>query len=304
LAGKLLSESTDSALTIVVPVHNISGRLSHLSSWLDQAKEFNVKVILVHDQSDDSTGAELEELIRDKRCQNFSILNVEERSPGLARNTGLLEVDTRWFSFADADDTVYISALVKLLKETEASGSDLGIGAYSSVDIKTDSECLMTPPNNNEEALAIHVAQTMGLWRFLFLSEKFKEVRFTRYRMGEDFAFANIVLNQSVRIHTSSEIVYRYFHGGELNLTSNKSIMNEMLGVIEVIKSFEVSSRIGSSFSNFAIQKLSMSAIKNLPLKEARARKIILCVNLILHPIALMKLVFSPKTESELLKRD
>jgi len=304
LAGKLLSESTDSALTIVVPVHNISGRLSHLNSWLDQARDFNVKVILVHDKSNDSTGVELEELIRDKRCQNFTLLNVEVRSPGLARNAGLLEVNTRWFSFADADDIVCISALIKLLKETEASDSDLGIGAYSSVDIKTGTESLMTPPNNNEEMLAIHVAKTMGLWRFLFLSEKFKEVRFTSHRMGEDFAFANIVLNQSIRIQTSSEIVYRYFHGGELNLTSNKSIMNEMLGVIEVIKSFKVSSSIGSRFSRFAVQKLSMSAIKNLPFKETGSRKVILCVNLFLHPIVLTKLVFSSKTERELLKSD
>lgn len=300
----MLSESTDSALTIVVPVHNISGRLSHLSSWLDQAKEFNVKVILVHDKSDDSTNDELEQLIQNKRCRNFSILHVDVRSPGFARNTGLLEVDTKWFSFADADDIVYISELIKLLNETEASGSDVGIGSYSSVNVKTGSESLRTPPNNNEETLAIHVAQTMGLWRFLFLSERFKEVRFTSHRMGEDFAFANIVLNQSVRIHTSSEIVYRYFHGGELNLTSNKSNMNEMLGVIEVIKNFEVSSRIGYRFSKFAVQKLSMSLIKNLPFKEALTRKFILCVHLILHPILLKKLVFSSKTESELLKRD
>lgn len=304
MAGKLLSESTDSALTIIVPVHNIAGRLSHLSSWLDQAQEFNVKVILVHDKSDDSTGAELAELIQEKRCQKFSIVDVEVRSPGLARNAGLLEVDTQWFSFADADDIVYISALIKLLKETEVSGSDLGIGAYSSVDIKTGSARLKTPPKNNEEALAIHVAQTMGLWRFLFLSKQFKAVRFTSHRMGEDFAYANIVLNQSVRIHTGSEIVYKYFHGGELNLTSNKAIMNEMLEVIEVIKGLKSSSRIGHSFSKFAIHKLSMSVIKNLPIREALTKKLILCVDLILHPILLKKLVCSSKTESELLKRD
>lgn len=294
----MLSESIDSALTIVVPVHNVSGRLSHLSSWLDQAQEFNVKVILVHDKSDDATGAELEALVRDKKCQNFSILNAEVRSPGLARNTGLLEVETKWFSFADADDIVHISALITLLKETKATGSDLGIGAYFSVDVKSGSECLITPPKNNDEALAMHVAQTMGLWRFIFLSEQFKEVRFTSHRMGEDFAFANIVLNQSVRIHTSSEIVYRYFHGGELNLTSNKSIMNEMLEVIEVIKGFESSSKIGYLFSKFAVHKLSMSVLKNLPIREALTKKFILFINLILHPILLRKLLFSKQVES------
>ena len=298
MAGKLLSESTDSALTIVVPVHNMSGRLSQLNSWLDQAQEFNVKVILVHDKSDDSTSTELEELIQNKKCENFSILNVEVKSPGLARNAGLQEVDTPWFSFADADDTVYVSAFIRLLKETESSGSDLGIGAYSSINLKNGSESLCTPPNRNEEELALHLAKTMGLWRFIFLTEPFKDVRFTKHRIGEDFIFANIALSRANRIQTSSEVVYMYSHGGEQNLTSNKSAMREMLGVIEVIKTIHAPKGIGRVFKGFAIQKLTLSVLKNLSIQESVMKKLALCAKLLSHPILLKKVLFSLRSEN------
>jgi glycosyltransferase involved in cell wall biosynthesis len=298
LAGKLLTESNDLALTIVVPVHNMSGRLSHLSSWLDEAQELNAKVILVHDKSSDSTSVELEQLVQKKKCRNFSILNVEVKSPGLARNAGLVEVDTPWFSFADADDIVYVSALIRLLKETKYSGCELGLGAYSSIDLKTGNETIKIPPSNNQEALALHLAQTMGLWRFVFLSEQFKDIRFTNHRMGEDFVFANFVLNRPVRIRTSSEIVYRYFHGGESNLTSNKSIMNEMLGAIALIKKLDSTSGIGDMFSRFAAQKLSLSVLKNLAFKEALVKKFFLCIDLLSHPLQLKKLLFPAMSES------
>lgn len=295
----MLSESTDLALTIVVPVHNISGRLSHLNSWLDEAQELKVKVILVHDKSSDTTSAELEELINRVKGSNISILEVDVKSPGLARNAGLVEVDTPWFSFADADDLVYVSSLIRLLKETEYAGCNLGIGAYSSIDFKTGIESIKIPPsNNNDEALALHLARTMGLWRFVFLSEQFKDVRFTQHRMGEDFLFANIILNRSVRILTSPEIVYRYFHGGELNLTSNKSIMKEMLGVIALIKRLDSTSGIGGMFSRFAAQKLSLSVLKNLAFKEALLKKFLLCIDLLSHPLQLKKLLLSGISES------
>ncbi len=294
----MLSESTDSALTIVVPVHNMSGRLSHLHSWLDQAQGFNVKVILVHDKSDDSTSTELEELIHDKKCGNFSILNVEVKSPGLARNAGLREVDTPWFSFADADDVVYLSALIRLLKDTKSSGSDLGIGAYSSINLKTGSETLCTPPNYDEEDLALHLAKTMGLWRFIFSTEPFKDVRFTRHRIGEDFIFANVVLSRANRIQTSSEIVYMYFHGGEQNLTSNKSVMSEMLDVIKVMKIIHTPIGIGRVFNGFAIQKLTLSVLKNLSIQEAVIQKLALCVKLVLHPILLKKVLVSLRSKN------
>jgi glycosyltransferase involved in cell wall biosynthesis len=293
----LLSESTESQLTIVVPVHNMSGRFAHLSSWLSQADKFNVKVILVHDQSDDATDIELKELIQNRESRNFSIINLKVNSPGLARNAGLQAVDSAWFSFADADDIVNVSALVKLLKATESSGCDLGIGAYSSINLKTGLVRLQTPPSKGEEAIALHLAKTMGLWRFVFLTESFKEARFTKHRMGEDFVFMNIALNRANRIKTSSEIVYRYFHGGTLNLTSNKSVMSEMLGVIKVIKSIDTPTEIGRIFNRYAIQRLSLSVLKNLSIQKAVMKKLVLCIKLIAHPIVLKKLLFSPRSK-------
>ena len=293
MAGKLLLESTESKLTIVVPVHNMQERMSHLRSWLAQAEELRVKVILVHDKSDDSTNIELEEIIQSQTGGNISVLEVAVKSPGLARNAGLEKIQTRWFSFADADDFVNVPGLISLLENLEFSGCDLGIGAYSSIDLKCGSERIQTPPTQNNKALALHLAQTMGLWRFIFLSERYKDLRFTSHRMGEDFVFANQALNIAHRIETSSQVVYRYFYGGKLNLTSNKFVMSDMLGIIEIIKKLDSQSEIGKVFRKFALQKLSISVLKNLSLKHAITKKILLLSNLISHPTYLLNFTYS-----------
>lgn len=297
MAPKMDLKEVKPLLTIVVPVHNMSGRLTNLSMWLDEARNLNVKVILVHDKSDDSTGRELFQLVRMKNQGNFSIIEAEVRSPGLARNLGLKEVDTIWFSFADADDIVNVSSLLKLLKDTNASGCDLGIGGYSSTDLRSGLSTLQTPPNSNEEAIALHLVQSMGLWRLIFFTKKFKDIRFTSHRMGEDFVFTNRVLNQVSQIKTSPDVVYRYFHGGDLNLTSDKAVMSEMLGVIEVIKSLDTSSKIGQAFKRFALQKLALSVLKNLPIQKAVIKKISLSMGLISHPIRLKKILRKARFE-------
>ncbi len=288
-------EVNNSLLTIVVPVHNMSGRLAELSQWLDDARSQNVKVILVHDRSEDSTGRELTQLLEMKKSQNFTLLETEAHSPGLARNCGLEIVDTPWFSFVDSDDFVYISSILKLLKETELSHCEIGVGSYVSKDSRLGEETVVEPPTANKDALALHLAKKMGLWRFVLSTSSFGDIRFTEHRMGEDYLYANLVLNRTSRIFTSSQIVYKYFYGGNSNLTSNHSVMSDMIGIIELIKNTTPVMSNAIEFRVFSIQKLTLSVLKNLKTRDKVIEKTQLLVNLVLHPIYLLRLLISLK---------
>ena len=288
-------EVGNSLLTIVVPVHNMSGRLANLSKWLDDAHTQNVKVILVHDKSEDSTGIELLELLESKNSHNFSLLEADAQSPGLARNCGLEIVDTPWFSFVDSDDFVYVSSILKLLKETELSDCEIGIGSYVSSDLRFGQETVVQPPAAKKDALPLHLVKKMGLWRLVLSTSSFGDIRFTDHRMGEDYLYANLVLNRTSRIFTSSQIVYKYFYGGNSNLTSNHSVMSDMIGVIELIKSIKPVMSNAIEFRIFSIQKLTLSVLKNLKTKDKVIEKTHLLVNLVLHPIYLLRLLISLK---------
>lgn len=287
----LSTGNSNSQLTVVVPVHNMSGRLANLSTWLEEAGDLNVKVILVHDVSCDSTDTELKELVAVKNKSHISTFQVRVKSPGLARNAGLEAIDTPWFSFADSDDIVNVSSLLKLLQVTKSSGSEMGIGAYISNDVKRGTSRLITPPLTDEISLALHLTQSLGLWRFLFSTEQFAKIRFTKHRMGEDYLFVNAALSLANKIKTSPEVVYTYFHGGSWNLTSDKSVSSEMFGVIDILKTQQTKSEIARKFRRLATYKLILSLFKNVPLQVAVNKKLALSASLALHPIELIKLL-------------
>jgi glycosyltransferase involved in cell wall biosynthesis len=287
-----------SLLTIVVPVHNMAGRLTNLSKWLDDAHAHNVKVILVHDKSGDSTDTELLQLLEMKNSRNFSLIQADVQSPGLARNLGLENIDTPWFSFGDSDDVVYISAILNLLDETVLSNSEIGIGSYISRDLRTGEERVIHPPISNKDALALHLAKKMGLWRFVLSTSCFGDIRFTNHKMGEDYLYTSQVIDRTNHIFTSSRVVYKYFYGGDLNLTSNQSVMSEMIGIIKSMKKTKPEVNIAVAFRVFSIQKLTLSVLKNLNAREKIIEKIYLIINLISHPIYLVKLFISLKIKS------
>lgn len=291
LAAKLDSKVDKTLLTFIVPVHNMSGRLANLSKWLEEARIFNVKVVLVHDRSQDTTGTELHRLCQSMNSEQYSVLDTDVQSPGLARNCGLNIIDTPWFSFVDADDLVDVPSVLKLLTETQLSDRKIGVGSYLSWDLRFDTERVVSPPQISGDSLALHLAGRMGLWRFVFSSSIFGDIRFTQHKMGEDYLYLMLILNQSDEIYITQEVVYRYFHSGSFNLTSNQSVMSEMIGVVDSIKKIEPQTSMAKVFRVLAIQKLTLSILKNLGSQGKIFKKLRLLPNLILHPIYFSKLL-------------
>lgn len=277
-------------LSIVVPVHNISGRTESLMSWVPTAIVNRVHVILVHDESQDTTELELNVMIKTWQSEFVAKHNVNLQSPGLTRNYGLNLVSTPWFSFADADDVVRIENLLKLVNETQDANSLVGVGAYLAIDANSHKKELFAPPKGDPKKLALHLASRMGLWRFVFNTDQFLHQEFTHHRMAEDYLFLAILLNSASRIHVSSFEVYMYFYGGEQNLTSNRSVMIEMFDVLEAIRRITPESKFAENFKTFSLQKLSYSLLRNV-----RSRALIcllprIIITLISHPIYALKL--------------
>jgi len=157
------------------------------------------------------------------------------------------------------------------------------------------------PPISNKDALALHLAKRMGLWRFVLSTRTFGDIRFTNHKMGEDYLYTSKVIDRSNHIFTSSRVVYQYFYGGDLNLTSNQYVMGDMIEIIESMKKINPKMRIAVAFRVFSIQKLTLSVLKNLNTSERFIRKVYLLVNLISHPIYLVKLFISLKLRDSVL---
>lgn len=251
-------------LSIIVPVHNISGRIENLKAWINDAVSENIKIIIVHDESQDATQLELSEMIQEFNSDLISLHMTNVQSPGLARNYGMDFISTPWFSFADADDFVNIPNLVLLLRETEASGSEIGIGSYFAHDLILKSEVLISPLNSGKNKLALHLALNMGLWRIVFSSQELSEYRFSKHKMAEDYLFLAKILSCNKKVFVDSVPVYRYYFGGKLNLTSNKLIMMDMYDVLKLMEKVNPHGKLARDFKYFSLEKLSFSLIRNV----------------------------------------
>ena len=251
-------------LSIIVPVHNISGRTENLKAWIDDALSENINIIIVHDESQDSTQLELSVMLQEFNSDLISLHKINVQSPGLARNYGMNFVSTPWFSFADADDFVNIANLILLLRETEASGSEIGIGSYFAHDLISKSEVLISPSNSGKNKLALHLALNMGLWRFVFSSQELSEYRFSKHKMAEDYLFLAKILSCNKKVFVDSAPVYRYYFGGKLNLTSNKLVMMDMFDVLKLMQKVNPHGQLARDFKYFSLGKLAFSLIRNV----------------------------------------
>jgi len=279
-------------LSIIVPVHNISGRTENLKAWIDDALSENIKIIIVHDESQDSTQLELCEMLQEFNSDLISLHMTNVQSPGLARNYGMDFISTPWFSFADADDFVNIANLVLLLRETKASGSEMGIGSYVAHDLILKSEVLISPFNSGKNKLALHLALNMGLWRFVFSSKDLSHYRFSDHKMAEDYLFLAKILGSNNKFFVSAAPVYKYYFGGKLNLTSNKMVMIDMYDVLKLMQKVDTRGRFACDFKNFSLVKLAFSLIRNLG-----------CIDLLyVLPKLILTVISRPRYASKLLQ--
>lgn len=291
MVAQLQQDAKSLGLTIVVPVHNISERATNLARWIHDAVRNNVRVILVHDRSQDHTSFELENIIKINDSPLITLHEVDFQSPGLTRNYGLSKVTTPWFSFADADDFVNISNMLKLIQETESTKSTMGVGAYLARNLQSDLQSAKTTQNVNKENLSLHLALHMGLWRCVFSSSTTLSLDFDKQLMGEDYLFMNKAIDRQKSIHISNLEVYTYYFGGTQNLTSNKSLIDDMFEVLEGISQLKPETKIATELRIFSIQKLSISLLRHLPLIKLLPHLPLLVFHIFSKPTYLIRLL-------------
>lgn len=91
-------------LTVIMPVYNMEKYLSRALDNLVRQTDPNFKLLIVNDGSKDNT-KEIAESYRDK-FRYFKIINKENGGLSDARNVGMANVDTPYFTFHDGDDWV------------------------------------------------------------------------------------------------------------------------------------------------------------------------------------------------------
>lgn len=252
-------------LSIIVPIHNMAGKLQNLELSLKAAKELNLPVsfILVHDGLDEVTNEEVSDLAASYKAK---YLNLVVNSPGLARNYGLQHADSEWVAFWDSDDIGSVKEVISSIHNSPLN-TDFILAGYSQMSQRTKIVNQISTPIGNFPMAMINP----GIWRFIFRKSAIVNTTFPPYRMGEDQVFlARLLINES-SVYFSDKIVYLYVDGEGGQLTKDKKAVSEILLAIDEITQIITHNSRQYSYLRVMRTRMITTALKHklIPLYKA-----------------------------------
>lgn len=252
-------------LSIIVPIHNMAGKLQNLELSLKAAKELNLPVsfILVHDGLDEVTNEEVSDLAASYKAK---YLNLVVNSPGLARNYGLQHADSEWVAFWDSDDIGSVKEVISSIHNSPLN-TDFILAGYSQMSQRTKIVNQISTPIGNFPMAMINP----GIWRFIFRKSAIVNINFPPYRMGEDQVFlARLLINES-SVYFSDKIVYLYVDGEGGQLTKDKKAVSEILLAIDEITQIITHNSRQYSYLRVMRTRMITTALKHklIPLYKA-----------------------------------
>ena len=233
-------------ISAVVPVTKMAGRLQNLKTWLQEANEVGMEIIIVHDYRDIDTQVELEAICSSFPTSRIFLHSGQFGSPGATRNFGLREATSKYVVFWDSDDLPKPRNLFAEVLKNEGR-FDVLVGQYL---INTQGEKSLDLDLN---AFSFNP----GLWRMVFLRDLIKDIEFDFMRMGEDQVFLGKCLKKLVRIRFTETLVYEYYLGVEGQLTGSKESKIELVEAFEEVVKLRESSE-GNQYKYFSIVMIRM----------------------------------------------
>ena len=222
-------------LEIIVPIHNILERKSHLQRLLSLDHQEGISFIFVVDSDLKADELEVLNVVQKSFYPNSKVLAGDFRSPGLARNAGISLSRANWICFLDSDDDIDLGLLSLLLQKAQDDSALLAIGGinYRSIFSETTQEYFL----NLNLSIADNLALTPAFTRMIFNRSLLATVIFPAFRMAEDQCFILEILALNPRIYAEEIYFYTYNLGFSDQETRNLAALSDLALSISYIDS-------------------------------------------------------------------
>lgn len=206
-------------VSIIVPVYNAEKYLHRcVQSILNQSYK-NWEAIFVNDGSTDSSLSILQEFAKiDARIR---IINKNNAGPASARNAGLDALQTDFFTFVDADDSISPNFIQKTLKAAIDNSCDLVVTDFSF----QGKACGlffsgMVNINPSQYIKCVFVGPVAKLYRSNVVNTTEHKLRFPEDMMcAEDIVFSISYAARIKSFYAIAEPMYNYHYDSEDSLT-------------------------------------------------------------------------------------
>lgn len=253
-------------VSIIVPVYNVEKYLDRCVSSLRNQTLKDIEIILVDDESSDSSPAMCDEFANlDSRIK---VIHKKNEGAGIARNAALEVVTGEYIGFADSDDYVHEDMFETLYKKAVEYNSDLvmsGVLYVGGIMFKSEQECIRKTYFENDthfetieelRELKMGIVGSMpedeedskygmSVWKNLFKSDIIKDNHITfqseRQMMSEDALFMIDYISCIKRATGIKEAFYNYCRNEDSISKSYKKdrLEKSLVFATEVEKRFE-----------------------------------------------------------------
>ena len=192
-------------LQIIIPVYNVEKYIEEcIDSVTRQQTKYKVKTVTINDGSKDRSR---EILKKYEHCQDFEIIDQENRGFSGARNRGLEVIDARYIMFLDSDDRLIDGAIEKLLYKAYQTNADIVAGGYRTF----NENKILSSKAFKEEDYATHSGGGY-VWGKIYRNELFKNIGFPEGYWFEDSINSLIIADMSKHNSIIEDFVYDYRH--------------------------------------------------------------------------------------------
>ena len=220
-------------VSVVIPAYNVTKTLQRLLECLLNQTWQNLQIILVDDGSEDGTVLMAREAA--EKDPRPTVVTQGNLGISYARNAGLALCEGKYIRFIDADDTLPLDSIERMVRRAEKDGSELVIGGYDQYFGERRSFHNLAgrddtvPCDDMMRHLCDHANSYFYgvLWNKLFLRE-IAEKQNCRFQenltWGEDFAFVMDYLAGVSRVSFMKDSLYDYRRSA--NSTSIRQVLD------------------------------------------------------------------------------
>ena len=220
-------------VSVVIPAYNVTKTLQRLLECLLNQTWQNLQIILVDDGSEDGTVLMAREAA--EKDPRLTVVTQGNLGISYARNAGLALCEGKYIRFIDADDTLPLDSIERMVRRAEKDGSELVIGGYDQYFGERRSFHNLAgrddtvPCDDMMRHLCDHANSYFYgvLWNKLFLRE-IAEKQNCRFQenltWGEDFAFVMDYLAGVSRVSFMKDSLYDYRRSA--NSTSIRQVLD------------------------------------------------------------------------------
>ena len=140
-------------ISVIVPVYNGEKYIEKCFESIKNQTIKNIEVIFVNDGSTDNSKQILDNIKKVNKGVNVKIIHQENKGPGSARNTGIINASGKYIGFVDIDDKPKINMYEKLYSLVEKYNVDIAVCGFEVVDSKNNIKEIILPKYKQEAYL-------------------------------------------------------------------------------------------------------------------------------------------------------